>query len=263
MDSARDSVSLRAVKSLKRLTQGLLGTVVVLSVFAAGCGGTTASGSTGKDPEVIVVNASPDADPLAYFFNDDQYGGDLASKMVSALFMLPPLDPSAGGYDVSLEDPDRFNQWDIQQLTFAKDSSTILAAVGLRDPGSEPLKRLRFVSITPNRVAPIGNRCRLIILHAFLRQAGFGTPKLALQNDTDNPTFQSSSVSFGDSTVLEVDSGTYSGANHWLAKDPDNDQIYIDNPGVTLKPATIYLVLISGLEGANPTITFKEIPPTT
>lgn len=255
---ARDLVSLRVVKSLKRLTPVVLGAIVAGSALVAGCGGET-SGSTGKDAELFVVNASPDTAPLAYFFNDQQYGGNLSPKTVSPVFKLPSLDPDAGGYDVSLEDPNRANQWDIQQLTFNKDSSTILAAVGLRNPSAETLKKLRYVSITPNRIAPIGNKARLIILHAFVRKAGFGTPKLALQNDKDNPLFQSSTMNFGDSTVMEVDSGTFSGANHWIVKDPDNDKVYIENPGFTLKPATIYLVLVSGLEGVNEAITFKEI----
>lgn len=262
--SMSNLVSLRHVKSLHKLS--IIGSLACLAfgLLLTGCGGQ-GGGPGDKDPEIIAVNASSSTGTLTYFFNDTAKGGSLAPNTKSALFTVPILEDSAGGYDVSLEDSDRTNFWENQQINLLKNTSTILVAIGIKNPPSgDELKRLRFVITSPDRNPPVGSRARLVIVHAFTRKTGFGTPTLSLMDNKDTPLFQSNNMNFGDFTTLEVDSGTYTGTNHWIAKNTDTDNVWAENLNQTLKAGSIYFVIVGGTEDPSGTtkapIVFLEIP---
>ncbi|MBS1721620.1 MAG: hypothetical protein JSS66_01295 [Armatimonadetes bacterium] len=253
----------------------LLSSILGSFVLAGGCGGS--GGGTGqKDPVMIVANACSDPGNLAYFFNDTQYGGNLAYRHLSLPFTLTFRSAEEGAWDCSLEEPDRSVQYDIQGKLFEKDTTTICAAVGEKNPtddneGLRLLKRLQTSFFNPDRTKPVGNRARLFILHAFNRQKNFNTPDLTFQTFGDNPQFQSDNIVYSKWVTLEVDSGRYKSNpndplsdNHFIAKDTNADGVFAENPDVTLKPGSLYVVMISGIEDPNPNvhqnIAFIEIP---
>lgn len=220
----------------------------------------------------MFVNACPDSGQVTFFLNDEDLSGALSKREYTGLVTFPFISAADGAYDVSLEEPDRSIAYDTQAQFFDHDTTTIMVAIGLKNPvQGEELKRLREIFVTPDRTAPIGDTARLFIVHAFNRKQGFQTPKLILQNFGDQPKFQSTNMSYGGSATMDVDSGQYvtdhqnpANDNHWIAKDPDNDQVYCENPDVTLKPGALYLVICGGLEDPNPlvrqNIQFIEVP---
>lgn len=246
----------------------ILGAGVVL--FVSGCGGSS-SGPGSKDPLIMYLNSCQDG-PVVFFANDENVSGTLAYRAKTGFKSLPFIDQAQGGYDISIEEPDRSEVWDTQFGVFQKDTSSVIAAVGVKNPPpAELTKRLKLVQFSPDRTTPIGNRARLLFFHAFNRKSPFGTPQLVLQTAGDQPLFQSETTDYSKSVTLEVDSGRYKSDpnpsldTHWLAKDPDNEQIYAQNLDVTLEPGGIYIVLVSGVENANAniksTIQFLKIPP--
>ena len=253
-----------------------LGTGLVFLVSGCGGGG---SGPGAKDPVVMYLNACQDGS-VAFFANDTNESGTLAYRAKTKFKSIPFIDQAQGGYDLSVEEPNRSVVYDNQATIFQKDSSTIVAAVGVKNPlGTEQLKRLKLSLFNPDRTQPIGNRARIIFFHGFNRKSPFGTPQLVLQTVGDQPLFQSPDNDYGKFVALEVDSGTYKfygtgdvRNDYFIAKDPDNDQIYglppVDGAGnpkpVTLKAGGIYVVMLSGVENANgkpSELSFLEIEP--
>ncbi|MBS1714866.1 MAG: DUF4397 domain-containing protein [Armatimonadetes bacterium] len=257
--------------SLKRAASLAIATLTATLLLLGGCGGDGGGGggSVGADPIVIFVNASTEG-PLAFFLNDEQQGTDLAPKTVTAPIEVPFRSEADGGYDMTLEPPDRSDQYDNLAMIFQKDTNSLIAAIGIKNPiQGEEDKRLREIFQVIDRKTPNGNRSRLFIVHGFNRKEGFTTPSLIFQNYGDNPQFQTEAITYGSITTLEVDAKEYSttspdGNNHWIAKDAEGEQIYCEIPKITLQPGTLYVVLATGVESQNQNetlaLTFLKVP---
>lgn len=257
---------------LKRST-AFLTTGSLLAVLALiGCGGT-GTGSSQNDPELMFVNACPDG-PLKFFLNDVDKSGTLQFKTGTG-FKSIAIDETDPLFDVSVEEPNRSVNYDVQARAFDKNTSTICVAVGFKNPDTAELtKRVRPTFIVPDRNPPIGNKSRLIFLHAFNRKSPFSTPALVLKTQGDTPLFQTTRTAYGSNASLDVDSGTYKffatddpRNNYLQAKDPDNDQVYAENKDpnkpIILAPGKIYLVMAANTERTDqnpPELVIVNVP---
>lgn len=247
---------------LKRVAVASFGLVVLSGLLVSGCGGSSGGGGGVVDPVAMFVNASPDGS-VAFFLNDENKSGTLAFNTGTKFVSFPTIPADQGAHDISVEEPDRSVVYDNQARLFDNGTNTICVAIGLKNPvDGEQFKRLKEIFLDPDRVAPIGNRARLIFVHAFNRRSPFQTPALILKTVGDNPLFQTDSTAYGASASIDVDSGTYKfygtddpRNNYLQAKDPQGDQIYAENKDpnkpLVLAPGGIYLVLASGVEAAN------------
>jgi hypothetical protein len=232
-------------------------------VLVVGCGGT-GGGQPGEDPAVYFINASADAGELDFLMNEIIRAAALDYLENSPDFTTVPFVSDAnGGYDVVTQQTATSTVVDAQNGVLNHDSDNVFIGLGLVNfaPG-ENLKRFRTIIRDVNRTAPTGNKARLYIVHAFVREVGQATPAIRFQNAGDNPQFFTGGIEFGETTELLVDSGTMD----WWAKrnDASADVIYA-MATVTLDPASVYIVLVSGIENDPnplllPKLTFLKIP---
>lgn len=264
-----------AVSAFRSLVVATAGACLVL----AGCGGGGGGGAaTGKDPFAIFVNASENSGSVQFALNDEPKGGVLAQLKQSAPVQFGFLDQATGGYDVTLESADRSDVFDAETRVFDRDSSTLVMGFGLRAFGTEDAKRLRLGFFGVDRTAPVGNRARLIVLHAYNLRPGFQTPNIDFlsadpsdPDNLDNPQFSLGDISYGQARVITVDvDPVAANALLWVVKRTDADARLSRavRPSPALKPGAIYLVVVSGLEDADADtrdarLTFLEIPTQT
>lgn len=262
---------------LKRFVH-LLATICVPAALlvASGCGGSGGGVVVGKNPFVIFVNASSNAGTLLFSLNDEPKGGNLAPLKSSAPVQVEFISNEDGGYDVAVEATDRSDIFDSQVNTFDRDSSTVVAAFGLKAFGTEDEKRLRLAILSVDRTAPTGNRARFIVLHGYNLMAGFDTPAINFlsadptdPDNLDNPQFSLTDIEYGTVRAIEVDVDP-NPANHlvWVVRRADAEARLSTPvaPNPAIKAGGIYLVIVSGLEDADAdtrdaTVTFVPIPP--
>jgi hypothetical protein len=256
--------------------RSVLFAVAVACLVLPGCGGGGTGGpATGKDPFAIFVNASENSGSVLFALNDDAKSGALTALKQTAPVQFPFVDQAEGGYDVSLESSDRSEVFDAESRVFDRDSSTLVLAFGLRDFGVEDAKRLRLGFFGADRTAPVGNRARLIVLHAYNLRAGFQTPNIDFlsaepsdPDNLDNPQFSLTDIPYGQARVITVDvDPVAANALLWVVKRNDADARLSQavRPSPALKAGSIYLVVVSGLEDADAdtrdaTLTFLPIP---
>lgn len=234
--------------------------VAAAAVTLVGCGGTQNT-SNQPDPEVRFVNGVPDTANLDFVLNDEVKSQNLAYQSASADFeSIEFLTEEEGGYDVSIRRTGTTNDLDIESRNFQRDTDTLVVAIGLQNPGGEPVKRARLVFVPVSRLAPTGNRARLVFLNGFLRSAGFDTPNVTFQSiipgdpaSIDNPQDSIRDVPYGDNRLITVDTGNRT----FIVRRADTDALvqYAEQT-VNLLPGRIYLALVTGQE-ANPTLSLQ------
>lgn len=225
----------------------------------AGCGGNTAT-SLLPDPTVLFVNGSRDAGNLRLLLNNVDFSGSIAPGTAMADFKATEFIANADeAYDVVTASDDLSEQFDAEEQEFARNTHTIVAAIGQRNyaPGEE-IKRLRQVLIPVDRSALGGSTVRIIALQGFNRRAGSFTPAITLQTPGDNPTYAIRDLEFGETGTLDIAAGT----NTWQIKRSDGESVY--GTATVNLTGGIYLALLSGTEGAvnpaeGPQITFIRL----
>lgn len=236
---------------------------VVLGLVVLGCGGG-GTAVTEDEPLVYFVNASTDAGAIDIKMDDVIAENDLAYKSFStdfAEFEFKDDDPD--GYDVSFHDGTTDAELDRRAFVFSKDTSSVVVAHGIRNFASgEDLKRLRMAAFVVNRQVVNGNRCRLIVFHGLEAGTGLFTPSVVFKNPGSNPQFQTQTINPGTVQVIEVDSGNQS----WEVKRSDTEGIFVSTSSL-LTPGAVYVVLISGVDGAafpadQPSVTFIKLATT-
>lgn len=239
---------------------GFVGLVVAAAVMLVGCGGNS-GGSTLSDPLVQFRNASTDAGNLQFRIDDTvRASGDYLGGPAEYIRLTPSTDPD--GFDFSIHDGGTGADLVRIAQPLAQDSNTFFVVHGLRTVAAgDDAKRLRLSQFNVNRQRPNGNRARLIVFHGFERPAGLATPSLVLKAPGENTPFQTGAIETGGTQSIDVDSGT----SIWEVKRSDGDAVYVSQ-STTLVPGGIYVVLISGVEGApsfatQPRLTFISIPP--
>src|SRR5688500_7486064 len=158
--------------------------VAALMMLVAGCGGGGASNL--PDPTIRVLNASPDSTLLEFLFNDVIHGSPLAYLTSSPTFASYDTQDEPF-VDVALrENATTMELWS-EVVNLQQDKHFLFLAVGLEVFGTEFEKRLRLLAVDVNRNAPIGNKARVYVAHAYHRATGFQTPNIDFQTPGDNP----------------------------------------------------------------------------
>ena len=243
---------------VKRLSFSLfLASLLLLS----GCGG---GGSSVSDkPIVLFMNASTDSGAVDFRLDDSAQATNLAYAVTNATFSeIDFKGPEIDGWDVSLHLNSDGSEIERQALVFERDSDNIIIAHGLKNFGTDQLKRLRFHTFKVDRTIPNGNKAKLIVFHGFELATGFDTPNVTFKTPGDNAQFSTPEISPGTSAVITTDSGTLT----FEARRSGTDGVYTTKTQ-NLKAGGVYLVLISGVQN-DPTpanqiqIRFIELPGT-
>ncbi len=233
--------------------------VAVSALVLSGCGGS-GNGSIIK-PELMFVNASPDAGSITYRLNDEVEAAGLAYSANTPGFMEVDFEgPDVDGYDVSVHSAGGA-ELARQAIVFNQNSDNVVLAHGLVNfAAGEELKRFRFTTFTVDRTRPVGSKARLIVVHALERGTGTSTPAIRFQNPGDIPQFQTSAIQSGTTSALVVDSGP----STWIAKRDGADGTFA-TANLNFVAGGVYLIIVSGVEGdplpANqPKITAVSLP---
>ncbi|MCH7944462.1 MAG: DUF4397 domain-containing protein [Armatimonadetes bacterium] len=233
-----------------------------LAVLTAGCGGG-GGGLVGENPTVFLVNASPDSAALDFLLNEDVRGLDFQYLETALDFeQIPFISDADGAYDLITRDNVTGEEYDAENRVFDRSTDSAIIAVGIQGfVAGEEIKRLRSIVVDIDRTVPNGNKARLYVVHAFVRETGFSTPQIVFQNAGDNPQFATGGIDFASTASLTVDSGEMD----WVAKreDADSPVIYAQKTE-TLDPGGLYLVLVSGVENdpdaaKQPKLTFVKL----
>ncbi len=237
--------------------------VCLTALLVCGCGG--GGGTTGgSDPTIYFINASADAGGVDWLLNGIVRGLNFVYLQSSPNFQtIPYISDANGAYDVITRENSTGNELDAENRVFEKNTHTVMVTMGLKNPApGESLKRLRTQGFAVDRTAPNGNKARLYVVHAFVREVGQATPSIIFQNAGDNPQFFTGGIQFGNAQMIVVDSGTMD----WWAKreDASGDVVYA-SATTTLDPGSVYVVMVAGIENdplpANlPSLTFIKIP---
>ncbi len=246
----------------KSLVVALMGLAAAGLTLLSGCGGS--SGGVGlRDPELFFVNAIPDSPAVVFTLNDEVRGGPFDYLGASTQFIsVPFLRAEDDAYDAAVGLPDGSDVFDSEARLFEFETSSIIIAIGQRSTRiGEEDKRVQLKFLDVPRDIPVGNRARLLIVHAFNRAPGAQTPSVIFQSPGDNPQYRTSDIAYGSTADITVDSGV----QDFVVKRSDGDAIYA-SVRATLDPGTNYLTVVSGIEGdvidgRRPRVTFIKVPP--
>lgn len=243
---------MRLVMNLRHIGLALL---AVAGVSLSGCGGGGGGGGNGlPDPTMRFYNGISDMAAINFLLDDD---------VIAAL--LPYLGSTPDFKDVKPEIKDLRLQEDgtsvdlwSEVINPSKDKHYLVTAIGLKNFGTETLKRPRFFTVEIDRTPPNGTRAKLQIIHAYNRAANFGTPNIDFQTPGNNPQFKANDVGYGNGRLLEVDAGNFT----WEARVVGTENV-IASKNVTLTGGRIYAAFVLGVEGgagaAAPRIEFVEL----
>jgi hypothetical protein len=217
---------------------------VVVATLAAwtlwGCGGGGGGTTdTPRTPAVRAVNASPDSTALDFLLDDRTVGSKLPYLGSAADF----ANVDAGDYDLIVRENAEGSDIDNLVVSLTGQRSMVAVAVGLKNFGTENLKRLRVVPIEVDRSLPNGNKARLIVVNGFSRATGFETPSVDFQ-DGENPQFKLEDIEFGRSKAMVIDAGSV----NFQARRSDSELVYAEGTQ-TFGPGKIYLAVVAGIEG--------------
>ncbi len=213
----------------------LLGAAMALSACGGGGGG-----SNQNKPRLRFVNASADALPLTFALDGDVKATGVTYPGLSANF----FEEDQESYDVTVHEDGNNPDFDAITAGFGNDKEFLIFAVGLKNFGTETLKRLRLFVSEIDLTVPNGSKSRIYVLHAFNRSAGLDTPNIDLRNPGDNPQYKVENVSYGSIGTLNIDASTQT----FVARRSGSDSVYATKIA-TFDPGGIYLALVSGVEG--------------
>lgn len=214
----------------------------------AGCGGSGGGTFTSADPRLYFLSASSDSGPFDFNIDADKKASNIAFGQLS-----PQATTTAGDHDVVLLQAGTQNQLDALTNTFTADTDTLAFGVGLQNPdpndpfGNEKLLRLAVQQV--NLKTPNGTKARLIVVQGFSRASGFETPQVDLRPPGNNvPTGSTiANIDFGTSQTIDVDTTQ----NTFVIRRSGTEQVYIGPVTFNLAAGSIYIVLVSGVEGAT------------
>lgn len=216
------------------------------ALVLTGCGG--GGGTTTPKPEIFFVNASPDAGPVQMRLDD----GTSVSNIdylgrTTGFFEIDFRGPEVEGWDVSIHEQAAPNL-ELTRIAnvFQNNTDNVVLVHGLKNFGGEDLKRFRIANFTVNRRIVNGNRARLIVVHAFENQSGFGTPGMVFKTPGENAQFETGTINAGANATLEVDSGTAV----WEVRRAGSEFVYA-TASLAFDPGGVYLIVVSGLENAS------------
>lgn len=224
-------------------------------LVAFGCGGGGSNVTTVPDPVVRFINASPGSVALDCFVDDTTVATRVPYLGSSADFQTL----EARGYDVMITENSDLETQTLDFVSFEKDRSHILFAVGLVTPPNTELdKRLRLANVFFDRTRPNGDKARLILIHGYMRSAGNETPNVDFRSPGDNPLVNISNIEFARDRGFLVDAGPQT-----FELRRSGTESVITTTSFTFEAGKIYAAVFSGVEGATgaqaPKVTYIPI----
>lgn len=214
----------------------------------AGCGGTGGGTFQSADPRIYFVSGSSDTPSFDFKIDANLKAGNVAFGTVS-----PMATTTADVHDIILQQTGTTNQLDALTNTFNSDTDTLAFAVGLQNPDPNDIfgneKRLMLAAQQVNLKAPNGTKVRLIVIQGYSRASGFETPQVDLRPPGNNvPTGSTlSNIDFGTLQTIDVDTTQ----NTFVIRRSGTEQVYIGPVTFQFQSGSIYILLISGVEGAT------------
>ena len=232
------------MKSVRILGLGAL----AVTILACGGGGVTTVEL--PDPKVRLINLAP-AVSLDLVVNDSAIVSNAGSGGSATTF----TSVAAEEKDFSINENGSSIVIDSQARTLNKDTDHLVLAFGLKDFGTENVKRLRFDFFGVNRVVPNGNKARVYAFNSFVRATGEDSYAVIFKNPGTNPTISFNAVDFGQIASSEIDAGPTT-----LTAQRQFTETEVVTTTKNFEAGKIYLMVFGGQE-PSPAITFFEIQP--
>lgn len=236
------------MKLTKLLAFGALASAVSLM---GGCGGS--GGNSLPDPALRVINLAPDVN-IDVDLNNSTLVSNVPFLATNTNFSSKTADP----YDFFIRESGSGSDLVAEAYTLSKNVDYLYLVFGLKNFGSEPLKRLRGSLLSFSRTAPNGTKARVLAFNAYVRATGFETPAVQFRSPGDSPQISFPVTAFGGGTSLELDAGSTT----LQARVSGAEEVVAEATQV-LDPGKIYLMVLSGVEGGSgvtaPAIRFFQI----
>ena len=220
---------------------------LAITVLACGGGGTAVEV---PDPTIRVINLAP-AVAVDCYINDSVSVSNVATGDVTTIFKSTPNEEQ----DYSINENGSSIPVDSQSKTLNKNSNSLAIAFGLKDFGTENIKRLRFDFFEVFRLAPNGNKARVYAFNSLVRATGEDSYAVIFKNPGTNPAVQFSPVDYGQMTSTEIDAGPIT-----LTAQRQFTETEVVTTTKDFEAGKIYLMVFGG-QDPTPTITFFEIQP--
>lgn len=221
-----------------------------LAITILACGGGSGTTAELPDPNFRLINLAPSV-ALDFVVNDTTVVSNAASGGSTTTFSSVAAEEK----DFSINENGSSIAIDSQSRTLNKDTSHLALAFGLKDFGTENVKRLRFDFFGVNRVAPNGNKARVYAFNSFVRATGEDSYAVTFKNPGTNPTISFNAVDFGQITSSEIDAGPTT-----LTAQRQFTETEVVTTTKDFEAGKIYLMVFGGQE-PTATITFFEIQP--
>lgn len=246
------------------LLQALVGGII--SIALVGCGGGGGGGGTvSTQPKIRVINASSDSNPIRVDLDDTTLNPAVPYLDSTTTF----LQKKPATYDVQLFDSVTGESLWAETTTVANNTKYLVVAYGIENDtpastgfphtGTEPIKRIRTSEFSVDLTAPVGSKATLIVFHGFNRGPGLDTPSIDFKNPGENPQYDLPGIGYGTNQSITVDSGS---AQSFEVRQNGTENVFVTSTP-TLAAGGVYLVVVSGVEGAaapqDPKITYIKL----
>jgi len=221
-----------------------------LAITILACGGGGGTPAELPDPNFRLVNLAPGVS-LDFYVNDAVAVSNVGFGATSTSFRSTKSEEQ----DFSVNENESSIVIDSQAKTLNKNSNHLAIAFGLKDFGTENLKRLRFDFFDVNRLVPNGNKSRVYAFNSFVRSTGEDSYAVTFKNPGLNPVIQFNAIDFGQITSNEIDAGPTT-----LTAQRQFTESEVVTVTQNFEAGKIYLMVFGGQE-PSPTITFFEIQP--
>lgn len=221
-----------------------------LAVTILACGGGGGNPAELPDPNIRVINLAPGVS-VDFFVNDNVFASNVGSGAPTTTFISTKNEQQ----DFSINENGSSIVVDSQSRTLNKDTNNLAIAYGLKDFGTENLKRLRFDFFEVFRQVPNGNKARVYAFNSLVRATGEDSYAVIFKNPGTNPLVQFNPVDFGQITSSEIDAGPTT-----LTAQRQFTETEVVTVTKDFEAGKIYLMVFGG-QDPTPTISFFEIQP--
>lgn len=228
--------------------------ISTLLLTACGGGGGGNSGSS-SGTTLFFANAISDSSSINFSDNDAVVAGQISYLNSSSTFRPVASQDS----DITITENGQNQSLDSVAQVLASGSDYAIVALGQENFGAETLKSPQVLIVPVSRSVPNGSKAQLYIVNAYEAASGFPTPSIDFTNPGNNPTFSSKGIAPGNAASLLVDTG----AQDFLVRQSGSQGNIVEKT-LTLASGSIYLVVVSGVDGASgtqaPSITQFTLP---
>lgn len=223
---------------MKRIVLGIVFAVAVWAV--AGCAGGSSGSSNAPDPEVRFFNGISDVGFVDFLFNEEVEQTGIAYLGSSPDF----ADTEPVERDVTVRETGMTEAIWTEAFQYERDKDYLMCSLGLKNFGTEFLKRARLAQFEIDRRLPNANKARVYVIHGFNRAAGSETTDIDFQNPGNNPQVRFAGLQYMNAGNLDIDATTHT----FEARRAGTESVYVST-SFTFESGKIYAIFILGLEG--------------